>query len=67
MKTSGFQIFKTIGYTEHDAGCSGSFSWFTNSRFPGKWLVVCHETGFSKTGTSVAVVDDFGNLVRVPA
>ena len=67
MKTSGFKIFKTTGYTEHNCGFSVSFSWFTDAIFPGKWLVVCHETSFAKEGVSRAVVDDFGNLVRVPA
>jgi len=66
MKTD-FQHFKTPGYTEHHAGYSGSFSWFTNALFPGKWFVVCHETSFAKEGVSRAVVDDFGSLVRVSA
>jgi len=65
MKTSGFQIFKTIGYTEHNCGFSVSFSWFLSSLHPGKWLVICHETSFAKEVTSTAVTDDFGNLVRV--
>ena len=67
MKTSGFQSFKATGYTEHNCGFSGFFSWFTNSSFPGKWLVVCHEKSFAKEGVSVAITDNFGSLVRVPA
>jgi len=66
MKTN-FQPFKTTGYTEHDAGFSGSFSWFTNAILPGKWFVVCHETSFAKERVSRAITDDFGSLVRVPA
>lgn len=49
------------GYSEHDHGYSGSFSWFPSTYF-GKWMVVGHGQ-FTKTG--FAVTDDFGTLVEV--
>ena len=67
MTNTGRQLMNRAGYTEHVSGYSGPFSWFRTSFFPGKWLVVSHETSFAKDTTARAVTDDFGNLVRVPA
>ena len=55
------------GYSADDCGYSGSYSWFKHARLPGKWLVTCFEVTFAKETTCFAVVDDFGNLVRVPS
>ena len=55
------------GYSADDCGYSGSFSWSRHARHPGKWLVTCHEDTFAKYLVSMAVTDDFGNLVRVPS
>ena len=67
MTDTGFQGSKLNGYTDHKGGYSGAFSWFTNALFPGQWLVVNNERSFAKETMSRAVVDNFGNLVRVPA
>ena len=53
------------GYVNIDgSGFSGAFSWWRNLEKAGVWSV-CDHTGFGSRYIDYAVVDDFGNLVRV--
>ena len=60
---SGF-ISTATGFTNHDAGYTGAFSWCRSCLIPGKWYV-CGHGQFAKSG--YAVTDDFGTLVEVTA
>ena len=51
-------------YTTPNAGYTGSHSWWRNTITPRFWSVQGHGQ-FCESG--LAVTDDFGNLVRVPA
>lgn len=57
-------ISTITGYSEHDGGYSGAFSWWLSATNPGKWCI-CSLRSFD--GGGLAVTDDFGNLVRVAA
>ena len=58
-------IFTTrTGYTQAAHGFSGAFSWWRRSDDWRFWWVQGHRD-FCESG--LAVTDDFGNLVRVPA
>jgi len=57
-------IPRSIGYCHDTGGYSGAFSWWRSTTKPSGWSV-CDHTGFCDHGVSFAVIDDFGNLVRV--
>lgn len=54
----------THGYLDGDHGYTFAFSWWRNSLDRRIYSVVDH-TGFGYQCT--AVIDDFGNLVKVPS
>ena len=60
---NGFTLFKrTSGYIEDTQGYAFPFSWWRYGLDYRFWHVYAH-TGFAKS--SLAVVDDFGDLVGV--
>jgi hypothetical protein len=59
---TGIKLFKVTGYTDDAHGYSGLFSWWRGDK--NRWHVIGHGQ-FTVSG--YAVVDDFGNLVRVPS
>ena len=54
-----------MNYNTHTQGCSGESIWWRSYSKAGMWVVIFHGASIAYDG--FAVVDDFGNLVRVPS
>ena len=52
--------------TTHDNGFNALASWWRNSVDPRFFSVVIFDLFFCNRADSLAVIDDFGNLVSVP-
>lgn len=60
-------ILTSNGYSADTSAYTGSFSWWRSMATPGKYVVMSTERMFVEgSGIFWAVVDDFGNLHRVP-
>jgi hypothetical protein len=63
----GWASFPAHGYSQPEAGYSGAFSWWAGERGKGAPYYVCgHVKGFADKVWR-AVVDDFGDIVPLPA
>ncbi len=73
MNTAASSIFafpaRRCGWIDDQSGYSYSFSWWRNHLKPWHWSVIAHENvnTFANARPMIAITDDFGDLVRVPA